>query len=533
MSTTDSATTPTLDTIAQVLARDDRVKVAGVDIDGVLRGKIVSKDKFLSSLTDGFGFCSVVFGWDLHDKAYNVPTRIANDATGFADLLAKVDLNTFRRLPLEGNIPFFLVRFYTPKGEPLAVCPRGLLARIVDNYHTLGLEPLCGAEFEFYNYKETPQSLAEKQGARIQPMTPGMFGYSLLRPLCEQPFFQGVFDTCQQMGVPLEGWHTESGPGVYEAALQYSPALEMADRAVLFKTTAKQLGIRHGIVASFMAKPNADLPGCSGHLHFSLRDLRQGHNVFFDPRAGPCPTDDVDPYRLPGMSDTMTAFINGLLVGLPSILAILAPNVNSYKRLVENYWAPVYVNWGKENRVASLRVIGPTPPETTTTDKESSISSDTLQRLLTQGKSTRIEMRVSGSDINTHLATAACLACGLWGIRHQLHRLPVAALGNVNPAQGIVPTIVEYHESSPSSGDSLGAGQPRVTGRVDPTEPRGLRLSKNLADAVKAMVAPRSLARITLGDEFVEHYAQTRMHEYQLWENAITDWELKRYLEIL
>ncbi|RKP34026.1 hypothetical protein BJ085DRAFT_20064 [Dimargaris cristalligena] len=485
-----------LPTLTRELELDDRVKVAGVDIDGILRGKVILKSKFFSSLKSGFGFCSVIFGWDMHDKAYTTPTTISNDANGFSDIIAKIDLSTYRRLPLEDNLPFFLLRFYDRNHHPLAACPRSLLARIVGEYEALGLEPLCGAEFEFFNYKETPASLETKQGVGLSPITPGMFGYSLLRPALEKDFFTDIFTQCREIRVPIEGLHTETGPGVYEAALKYAPALEMADRAVLFKTIVKQVGLKHGIIASFMAKPDQTLPGCSGHLHFSIRDS-QKNNLFFDPSAGP--SEATDPYRMRGMSSTMASFLTGLLVGLPSVLALLAPTVNSYKRLVENYWAPVYINWGKECRTASIRAIGADLPPA---DQWAAMADqdDERARLLEEGASTRLEMRVSGSDINTHLAIAACLACGLWGIKNQLDRLP---------------------------------GKVEVTGEENLAYPRGLKLSRTLQEAVRVMQEPQSIARQVLGDEFVDHYALTREHEWQAWENAVTNWEVKRYLEIL
>ncbi|KAJ1979876.1 hypothetical protein H4R34_002670 [Dimargaris verticillata] len=508
--------------LIELLRYDDRVKVAGVDIDGVLRGKVMAKEKFLSAAEEGFGFCSVVFGWDLHDQTYGVHTSISNAENGFGDIMAHIDLSTFRRIPWENNIAFFLLRFKDRDGQPLSACSRSLLTRVVGGYHALNLDPLCGAEFEFYNYQETPQSLAEKQGQGITPMTPGMFGYSILRPTLQREFFDKIFSYTKSIGVPIEGLHTESGPGVYEAALVYAPALEMADRAILFKTTVKQIGLHHGIIPSFMAKPSETLPGCSGHLHFSVRDKSTGINAFYDAQAQPT---DADPHRLPGMSDTMAAFMTGLLIGLPSILVILAPNINSYKRLVENYWAPVYVNWGQENRTASVRVILPPAP--------SSSSATTHPTPSPNGKATRLEMRVSGSDINPHLAIAACLACGLWGIKHKLTRIPIASLVNrIDPSAGQIPTVIDTQLSADAVG-AEGLIPVSVQGKVQADAPRGVRLSRSLGDAIKAMQEPQSIARQVLGDEFVYHYTQTRLHECNLWENAITDWELKRYLEVL
>ena len=141
-------------------------------------------------------------------------------------------------------------------------------------------------------------------------------------------------DDLLKFKVPIEGIHTETGPGVYEAALVCTDPLEAADQAVLLKTGVKEIAYKHGIMPSFMAKWHADLPGCSGHIHQSLWDKDAQHNLFYD-----------ESYKY-GMSDTFRSFLAGQLVCLPEILPFFAPNINSYKRLVEGLWAPTQANWG-------------------------------------------------------------------------------------------------------------------------------------------------------------------------------------------
>ncbi|KAF9283936.1 hypothetical protein BGZ74_001829, partial [Mortierella antarctica] len=185
--------------IKKQLENDERVKVAGVDLDGILRGKVMAKSKFLSILESGFGFCSVIFGWDMHDKTYPEELSVSNAANGYRDIIAIPDLSTYRRIPWENNIPFFLLSFYEPSSrEPLAVCPRGVLKRVTDQLASLGWEAMCGAEFEFFNFKETPETLASKGHIKPEPLTPGMFGYSLLRPTLNQEYFYDVFDECKK-----------------------------------------------------------------------------------------------------------------------------------------------------------------------------------------------------------------------------------------------------------------------------------------------------------------------------------------------
>ncbi|KAH6575122.1 hypothetical protein BASA50_001611 [Batrachochytrium salamandrivorans] len=470
-------------------ANDTRVIVSGCDIDGLQRAKVVSLDKVLKSLDDGFGFCSVLFAWDQHDALVQPPPPLMAANSGFSDIVAKIDPLSLRRIPWSSNQALMLVDFHHPEtGAPLAMCPRSLLKRIVGEFRAEGMRPLAGMEYEWFNFKETPETLVAKKGVGLQSLTPGMFGYSLMRPHLHQDFFNGIFDHCLKMGIPIEGLHTETGPGVYEAALEYTDALELADRAHLFKMVVKQAGLASGIMSCFMAKPHQDQPGCSGHIHISLQSLSTGKSLFTPPTVSTTSTASTAPtVSTPSadrsttntdvsrsMTPTMQMFIAGILAGLPSIMAILAPTINSYKRLVENYWAPLTVSYGMENRTTAIRIIGPP---------------------ISSPSATRIEVRVPGADVNPYLAVAAILACGLDGIRKQLP-LPFP------PADGNVMSDMQ-------------------------TE----RLPRTLLDAVQAMTAAGSMARRVLGDEFVDHYAATRMHEWRLWSSAVTDWELKRYME--
>jgi glutamine synthetase len=138
----------TRDNVADVLKHDTKVKLAGVDADGILRGKLVSKKKFLSIATDGFGFCSVIFGWDMHDRTYFKELAISNKENGYRDLLAIPDLGSFRRIPWEDNVPFFLVSFFDPETrQPISPCPRGLLQSAADKVESEGYQAMAGGEF--------------------------------------------------------------------------------------------------------------------------------------------------------------------------------------------------------------------------------------------------------------------------------------------------------------------------------------------------------------------------------------------------
>ncbi|MEK7689847.1 MAG: glutamine synthetase, partial [Bdellovibrionota bacterium] len=188
-------------------------------------------------------------------------------------------------MPWDAGVPFFLGQFITTDGKPLPVCPRQLLRAQIKRAEARGFVSKFGMEFEWFNFRETSETLAAKGSHSPQPLTPGMFGYSLTRMAANGGFFKAIMDELLAFRVPVEGLHTETGPGVYEAAILYSDALEAGDRATLFKTSVKELGLRFGIMPSFMAKWNSKLPGCSGHLHQSLWDRKGGKNLLFDERS--------------------------------------------------------------------------------------------------------------------------------------------------------------------------------------------------------------------------------------------------------
>ncbi|MEL6675995.1 MAG: glutamine synthetase family protein [Bacteroidota bacterium] len=436
-----------------------KVKVAIVDVDGVLRGKVIHREKFLSAIEKGFGFCDVVFGWDMADESYD-NAQITGWHTGYPDAQARLDLSTFRKVPWDADIPFVLADFVDGTGEPLDACPRSLLKAVRQRAVDMGYQPIFAQEFEWFTFEETPQSLSEKGFRNPKPMTPGMFGYSILRASYKQGFFNELFDLLARFDVPLEGLHTETGPGVYEAAVLYGDILEAGDRAVLFKTGVKEIAYRHGLLATFMAKWREDLPGCSGHVHQSLWDADGKQNLFFGP-------EDEN-----GMSELMQSYVAGQLYCLPHILPLFAPTINSYKRLVEGAWAPTTITWGRDNRTTALRV-------------------------LTGGeKSSRLETRVCGSDTNPYLALAGCLAAGLYGI---------------------------------SQGMKL--EQPKVVGNGYEAFDYGV-LPKNLHEATQAM-KNSPVAREILGQGFVDHFVRTREWEWRQFSKAVTDWEMKRYFEII
>ena len=332
----------TIEDVRAVIAerKPGYVKVGVFDIDGVMRGKYMSRAKFLSALEKGFGFCDVVLGWDSQDQLYDNVTYTGWH-TGYPDAPVRILPGSVRELPFEDDTLFFLGEF---AAQAEAVCPRGILRRVLDRARGMGFTALAGFEYEFFVFEENAHSIREKHYRNLKPMAPGYFGYSVLRNSVRSEFYRELLDTCERMDFALEGLHEETGPGVLEGAITVDAALAAADKAALFKTFTKIVAQRCGLLATFMAKWSRDWPGQSGHIHISLKDA-DGKAVFHDPDK---------PHQ---MSDRMRHFVAGQQRLMPEFLAMIAPTINSFTRLIPGFWAPTEASWGIDNRTCALRVI--------------------------------------------------------------------------------------------------------------------------------------------------------------------------------
>ena len=433
-----------------------RVRVAVADIDGILRGKYMLAERFAPAVENGLGFN--VFGTDVNDRPYD-DDWVSGRMLGFPDAAVKLDLATHRQVPWDDDVPFFLGDFWKSDHTPHPLCPRQVLKRVLRRAADMGYRVMAGTEFEFFNFNETPETWAAKKGARPTPITQGKSCYSLVRANLHRDYFKALMEETSRFRVPLESLHTETGPGVYEAAILFDEALEAADRAVLFKESAKEIAARFGIMPSFMAKWHARYPGCSGHVHQSL--VRDGRNAFYDEGA---------PHA--GMSAQFRAYVAGQLAFLMEFAPMFWPTVNSYKRLVPNMWAPVRFTWGVDNRTAMFRVL----PGSKT--------------------SSRVESRCPGADMNPYLGIAALVAAGLAGVERGLELSVPPIRGDNEGGEGAV------------------------------LAPR------TLIETTRAFHASR-LAREWFGSEFVDYFAATRELEWRQFLDAVTDWELKRYFEII
>ncbi len=433
------------------------VKVGVFDADGVLRGKYMEREKFFSALEKGFGFCDVVLGWDSNDQLYDNVTYTGWH-TAYPDAAVRLLPETCRVLPFEPGMLLFLGEF---SDEAEAICPRGVLRRVVRRAREMGFLARASFEYEFFLFDETPHSIREKGYRNLKPITPGNFGYSMLRSSVAWEFYRDLLRTCEDMRTSLESLHTETGPGVLEAAISVQDAVEGADRAALFKTFTKVVAQRHGMMATFMAKWSPDYPGQSGHIHLSLQNV-DGVPVFYDEEAEG------------NMSAVMRHFLAGQQRWMPDLLAMVAPTVNAYTRLIPGFWAPTTASWGIENRTCALRVV-PAHPDCQ-----------------------RVEYRIAAADANPYLALAAALASGLWGIEQRLE-LPAPVSGSA------------YDVTNGSA---------------------SRRLPATLWEAAQRLKASNEARRL-FGDAFIEHFSATREWEEREFRKHITDWELKRYFEII
>ena len=442
------------------------VKVAVTDIDGILRGKYMHIDKFIKSSEKGFGFCDVIFGWDSNDELYefenvNQENLFTGWHSGFPDVKTSIVTDSGRLIPFETNTPLFLAELSEEK-----VCPRGVLKNVLSQMEEEGIKSKSAFEYEFFLFDETPHSIREKGFKNLNNFTPGMYGYSILRNSVHSDLYHEILNLCKDMDMRLEGLHTETGPGVIEAALMVDESLNAADKATLFKTFSKILFQRNNLIANFMAKWSDKYPGQSGHIHVSLQDV-DGDSIFKS-------QDEEFP-------ESFNYFIGGLQKYMREFSIMIAPTVNSYKRLCPGAWAPINMTWGVENRTTAFRAI----------------TGDSYSQ--------RIENRLPGADSNPYLALAATLGAGYLGIKEKIQ---------------------------PTSKTMGGAYDLKLEEKY--------QVPVNLGEAANLFKESES-AKDLFGEEFVEHFANTRIWEFKEYKknkrffdtSSITTWELERYFEII
>jgi glutamine synthetase len=356
------------------------VVVASADVTGRLVGKRFPPEIFRRLLEEGVTLSSCVLGWDV-DQWPGPEQEYTGHHTGWHDVRLVPDLETLRPAAWLDRTAICVADFAELESDQFVpVAPRTILRRQVDALAADGLTPLVASELEFGLYRGTYEQGRTEGFGSLTPTTLARADYTIQAGDQHEAFFAGVREAL--VASDLRPWmsQVEWGLGQWEINLEYSPALEMADRHILFKLAMRDLAAAAGMAVTFMAKPFADTTGSSCHLHFSMLD-NEGENVFHDP-AGER-----------GVSEALLHAIGGVLATAPELMLLYAPTVNSYRRTTSGEFSGNGVSWGFDSRMVSCRVLTESPA------------------------STRLEWRVPGADANPYLAIAALLASAADGMR--------------------------------------------------------------------------------------------------------------------
>ena len=416
------------------------------DVLGLLKSVAITAPELVNAFEEGIGF---------DGSAIDGFARVQE-----ADMLVVPDADTFQILPWrpsEDGVARMFCDILTPDGEPFAADTRGILKRQLARAAELGFTFYVHPEMEFYLFAGPDDPRPLDRGS-----------YFDMTPLdIQHDFRRQTIDMLERTGISVEYSHHEVGPSQHEIDLRYTDALSMADNIMTFRLIVKEVALQRGIHATFMPKPLQGEWGSAMHLHLSL--FRGDDNAFFDPD---------DPLN---MSETARSFTAGVLHHARGMTAITNQWVNSYKRLVPGYEAPVHVSWGQSNRSALVRIPRSKPRKDT---------------------SSRIEYRAPDPACNPYLAFTVLLAAGLDGIEQGME-LPPESSDN----------IYELTES-----------ERRANGIVS--------LPTDLAEAVAAMEECQ-LVLDTLGERVTSYFLANKRNEWRAYNRQVTPFELDQYLSIL
>jgi glutamine synthetase len=371
-------------TKAALMAQSDFVEAFAVDVNGVLRGKWLQPEKAKALLGNGIAMPRSVYLLDIWGNDI-IEGGIAQD-TGDPDGICTAVPHSITRMGwTEGNVTQALLTMREADGSYFCLDPRGVLSNVLDRYKAAGLQPAMGVELEFYLV-----DTGKHGGMAIAPRgadESGWRGWHVdavgLGEIREyEPILRELMTTAKVQGIKLETLVSENGPGQFEVTLKYSTdVLLIADHATLFKRTIKEISRKHGLTATFMAKPYGQCAGSGMHVHMSVLD-EAGNNIFVGtPERG---------------SERLYHAVGGIIRAMPDTMLTLAPHENSYRRFAPGVHAPTYGDWGHDNRMAALRVITADPA------------------------ASRVEHRVAGADCNPYLAFASLLGSALIGMEEKI-----------------------------------------------------------------------------------------------------------------
>jgi glutamine synthetase len=356
----------------------DTIEVAFADTQGHLRGKRIPANHFLNRTAEkGFAQADASFFWSWHCELPELPHY--NPGSDIVDMIVLPDLATLRPTPWRERAALCMADCVTEHGhEPLEMDPRHQLRRQVQRCQARGFDPVLATEIEFY--------LTDEEG---KPVYDGIQCYSLQKGAELEHVVGHIRRVIEDFGIVVEASNTEYGPAQVEINLGHGPAIGVADDTVVFKSVVREIARRHGLRATFMAKPFAGVSGNGLHLHHSL--LADGANVFEHA------TDEG-----PLGNDAMRHWVAGLATHAAQLALLANPTVNAYKRIEDYSFAPTRVSWGLNNRNVAVRCI----PQV--------------------GAASRVEYRGGAADANPYLLAAGILAAGMDGVERELELPPAA-----------------------------------------------------------------------------------------------------------
>lgn len=418
------------------------------DFNGIGKGKSIPAQQLSGGqirLPEAIFGQDITGGWCEDHDLFNVAD---------IDMVLNPDLSTLVKQPWSNGIAQCLCDCESLDGNTLAIAPRTILKNIISKFASMGIELLVAQEAEFYLVEENPDPLLPLNAATgvsgRQQKSPRSFQLEAMAEYA--PFLSTLYGYTQVQGIETSGTVQEMGQGQLEVNFNHAGALCKADEMFYFKRVARQAALDQGYYATFVSKPMTGCPGSAMHLHQSLVDIETGKNLFTDGQGG--------------YSEFFYAYLGGLQRYTPQVMAILAPNVNSYRRFEGAESCPTNVKWGLDNRTTGFRVP------------------------LSGPESTRIENRIPGSDTNPYLAIAVSLACGYLGIRDQLR------------------------PDDPIKADASD---------MPYTIPRTLRDSLELLQQSDALVE-------LLGERFVKTYVDLKQREIDAFSRVVTAWEREHLL---
>ena len=431
----------------------DEVECLLPDMSGIARGKILPSNKFLKSLEDRSLRVPECLFIQTVTGEFVLDTEAVADTN--RDIAMVPDNNTIRIVPWYPDpVAQVICDAYHLDGSPVSFSPRFVLKNILELFAKKGLQPIVAPELEFYFVKKNldPDYPLEPTIGASGRQESGRQAYGIEAANEFDPIVEDIYDFCEAAELDVDTMAHEAGAAQMEINFNHGNPLELADQVFLFKRLVRQAALRHDIYATFMAKPHQNQPGSSMHIHQSLVDMYTGKNVF-STKTGKD-------------SKTLLHYIGGLQRYLPAAMPLMAPNVNSYRRIARYSDAPINVHWGHDNRTCGLRIPDSSP------------------------ESRRIENRLAGSDANPYLAMAATLACGYLGIKEKIE------------------------PSNPVEGDAYRFA---------------FALPRHQGDALQKLNYSKPLKE-TLGEHFARAYMDVKNHEYDLYQRVISSWERENLL---